>query len=145
MVILEQLAKIGSGLKTGASNVTQFIRESPVTSGVALGGSVLAGGLIVRQITRRKKSTRKATRKKAAVRKKRSRKKKTRSSKKKRRIIRGRGLGRSEIKHSGRGTTGTKVVRFRNKKTGEMVSFKVRGTSKRRKGFVKKVKRRSRR
>ena len=122
---------------TGSRDVTSFIRQNPIVSGAVLGGSVLAGGLVAQTIRKgvRRRKARVTTRKRKVTRKRRVHRHK----------IRGRGLGHGEIKHSGRGTTGTRIVSFRNKKTGKMVRFKVKGTSKRRKGFVKhRVKRRSR-
>ena len=115
--------------------VTDFIRGNPIVStaliGIGTTGLVIGAKSIITR--RRKAKKRKATRRKATTTKKR-RKKRTGV---KRRIIRGRGLGRGEIKHSGKGTRGTKLVSFRTA-SGKLVRFKVKGTSKRRKGFVRK-------
>ena len=129
--------------------VTDFIRGNPILSTAAVGigtTGLIAGITAIRK--RRKAPKRKAKRKKAPKRrvkrvgKRRRPKKRTkaelrefrcrclakaRRSRKKKHIIRGRGLGRDEIRHSGRSTKGKmRVVSFRNKKTGKMVRFKVR-------------------
>jgi len=121
---------LGQLVKARSSDVSQFIRASPITSGLALGGSVLGGVgalQIVKKFRSRKKTKKKKTRtKKRTTRRRRSpTRRKTRRGK--RRIIRGRGLGTHEIRHSGRSTKGKfKVVSFRDKRTGKMVRFKAR-------------------
>ncbi len=130
-----------SGLLTNFQRITQpttdFIRGNPIVSTAAIG--IGTTGLIAGAITAIRKR-RKTKRAKAKVKKRKAPKKKNgrRVKRKvgKRRIIRGRGLGRGEIKHSGRGTKGTKFVSFTTK-DGKRVRFKVKGTSKRRKGFVR--------
>lgn len=124
--------------------ITDFIRGNPILSTAAVGigttGLVVGAAAISRK--KRKKTTK--TRRKKSV--KRSRKKKTqaeikrqrlrnlakarrarRTGKRKRRVIRGRGLGTHEIRHSGKSTKGKfKLVQFRDKRTGKMVRFKAR-------------------
>ena len=127
---------------------TDFIRGNVLVSTASVGAGItglVAAAAIVKAVRKRKK--RKAGVKRAA----RRRGKKTKAQIKrtrlrnlakarrarrtgKRKIIRGQGLGRGEIKHSGKGTKGTKVVAFTTK-GGIKVRFKVKGTSKRRRGF----------
>ena len=111
--------------------IPDFIRGNPIVSTAAIGigttGLVLGAKSV---FTKRKKAKKRKTTKRKSV------SKRKRVKRKKRRIIRGRGLGRGEIKHSGRGTKGTKFVSFTTKQ-GKRVRFKVKGTSKRRKGFRK--------
>jgi len=128
---------ITSGLQQSVASTGQFIRENPAITGATIGATAL-GGLVAIQAVRvskrrKKKVSRKKTRKKTG---KRTRRKTTKTGKR-RGIIRGRGLGRSEIKHSGKSTKGTKLVSFRTK-SGKLVRFKRKGTSKRRKGFRKR-------
>lgn len=118
-------------IKTPISSITQFVRINPIVSGAAVGAGILAAGIAIRQVVRRRKAKRKTIKRRKAT-KRNGRKRKSRV--KRRRIIRGRGLGRGEIRHSGKGTRGTKLVSFRTK-SGQLVKFKVKGTSKRRKGF----------
>jgi len=132
--------------------ITDFVRGNPIISGVSLGaGGSLAtlavAGVVRRAATRRKKkksTTKRKTRKRKSPAKRRGKKKtqtqiramrlrnlakarRARKTGKRKGIIRGRGLGRREIKHSGKGTRGKfKVVSFRNKKTGKMVRFKTK-------------------
>jgi len=136
MVLLQSLTKLKSQLVALApKQLTEFIRESPIVSGAALGGTALIGGSLIASSIRKR---RKVTRKSKTTRRRSKRTK--RKSKSRRGVIRGRGLGRSEIRHSGRGTKGTKRVSFVTA-SGKRVSFKVKGTSKRRKGFVKRKRR----
>lgn len=92
---LKNIAVSGGNLvKSGFTKISQFVRENPLTSGAALGGSVLAGGLAVSQIirTRRKKPTKK---KKTKRRTKRKTKRKTKKKKRRgRRTPRTAGKGR---------------------------------------------------
>lgn len=127
--------------------VTDFIRGNPIVSTAIVGAGttgLIAGAAIIRK--RRKAPKKKAKRKKVPKRKKkaRRRKKKTKAQlrnmrlknlakarrarrKGKKRIIRGRGLGTHEIRHSGRSTKGKfKVVKFKDKRTGKIVRFKAR-------------------
>lgn len=132
--------------------VTDFVRGNPIVSGVVLGSgtalATLASASVVRRTVSRKKkkkTTKKRSKRRTTTKRRRRTKKrsqaqiramrlrnlaKARRARKKggrRRVIRGRGLGTHEIKHSGRSTRGKmKVVSFRNKKTGKMVRFKVR-------------------
>ncbi len=122
---------------------SEFVRKNPVTSAVGVAGGVLAGGTIIQIARKKRKAGRKTKAKRKAVRRPTKKKTKTqiramrlRNLSKARRIKRGRGLGRGEIKHSGKGTKGTKRVSFITK-GGKRVSFKIKGTSKRRKGFRK--------
>lgn len=149
---IQQLPKnIKTSVLTSLERITQpvtdFIRGNPIVSTAAIG--IGTTGLIAAAATfvKRKKAKKKVTvRKKVQARKKtkaqikaqrlRNLAKARRAKKRPRRIIRGRGLGRGEIKHSGRGTKGTKLVSFRTK-DGKLVRFKTKGTSKRRKGFRK--------
>jgi len=124
------------GLLTNFDRITQpvtdFIRGNPIVSTAAIG--IGTTGLLASAITavrRRKKKGK--VKKRKTTRRKNGRKRVRKTKKGRRRIIRGRGLGRGEIKHSGRGTKGTKVVSFMAK--GKRVTFKIKGTSKRRKGF----------
>ncbi len=129
--------------------VTDFIRGNPIVSTASVGAGV-TGLVAAVAITKRAGAAVRKRRKKSKAKKpaKRRRKrgklsktelramrlrnlKKARSAKKRgsgrRKIIRGRGLGTREIRHSGKSTKGKfKVVSFRNKKTGKMVRFKVR-------------------
>ena len=131
--------------------VTDFIRGNPLVSTAAVGigttGLVAAAVTTIRKRRKKKKVSRRKSRMRTRVRRgKRSAASirrmrlrnlaKARRAKRrgKRRIIRGPGLGRGEIKHSGRGTKGTKRVSFVTA-SGKRVSFKVKGTSKRRRGF----------
>lgn len=109
--------------------VADFIRGNPLVSTAAVGIGTTGLVTAVSAITRRKKA-----KKKKRKPKKKGKRRAKKVKRRKRRIIRGRGLGRGEIKHSGRGTKGTKRVSFTTK-DGRRVSFKVKGTSKRRKGF----------
>ena len=132
--------------------VTDFIRGNPIISGVALGtggslSTLAVAGVVKRRTARKKKkkSTKKRSKRRAPTKRRRRTKKRTqaqiramrlrnlkkarasRRGGKRRRVIRGRGLGTHEIKHSGRSTKGKmRVVSFRNKKTGKMVRFKTR-------------------
>tara|TARA_Y100000310_G_C20678101_1_gene814256 strand:- start:2252 stop:2668 length:417 start_codon:yes stop_codon:yes gene_type:complete len=111
-------------IKTGAGNV---IAGNPAVAGTVLGvvaGGAIAGGIAKVASGRRKRAKTTKRRRKSSTR----RIKKHTHRRAKRRIVRGRGLGRKEIHH---GHKGNKVVSFRNKKTGKMVRFKVRGTAKR--------------
>lgn len=106
---------------------TDFIRGNPIVSTAIVGagttGLVAAVALVKRARKPTKKVRKKAKRKKPV--KKRARRKRKRKAK--RRIIRGRGLGTHEIRHSGKSTKGKfKLVSFRDKKTGKMVRFKAR-------------------
>jgi hypothetical protein len=127
---------------------TDFVRGNPIVS-TAIVGAGTTGLATAIAVTRRARSSRKkrTTKKKSTKKRKttRTRKKRTKAEIKamrlknlakarrarkkgssKRRIIRGRGLGRGEIKHSGRGTKGKhKVVKFRGK-DGKIVRFKAR-------------------
>jgi len=133
--------------------VTDFIRGNPIVSTAVVGAGVTGLTAAVAVVRRRKKAKKKTTKKKVK-RRRTTRKKTTRKRKKKtkaqikrirlknlakarrarksgrrstRKIIRGRGLGRGEIKHSGKSTRGKfKVVSFRDKRTGKMVRFKAR-------------------
>lgn len=131
---------------------TDFIRGNPIVSTAAVGAGVtglVAGAAVIRRRSKKtkkkkakkttKRSTKKRTRKKRSkaelkrirlknlAKARRARKSGKRRSKSKRKIIRGRGLGSKEIRHSGRSTKGKfKIVQFRDKKTGKMVRFKAR-------------------
>jgi len=123
-----------TGLITNFTRITQpitdFIRGNPIVSTAAIG--IGTTGLIAGAVTRIRKRRKTKVKKRKKTKKKNGRRKRRKVGT--RRIIRGRGLGRGEIKHSGRGTKGTKLVSFTTK-TGQKVRFKVKGTSKRRKGF----------
>lgn len=120
--------------------VTDFIRGNPIVSTAAVGigttGLIAAATTVVRKkrkrkVTAKRKVTRKRKKKtKAQIKAQRLRNlaKARRARKKgKRKIIRGRGLGTKEIKHSGKSTKGKfKLVQFRDKRTGKMVRFKAR-------------------
>lgn len=133
-IVLEQLipkstrTDILTSLDRITQPITDFIRGNPIVSTAVIGigttGLVTGAAAVVRRKARKKK-------KKKSVKKKRRAKS---TKKRKRKIIRGKGLGRSEIKHSGKGTRGTKFVSFTTK-SGQKVRFKVKGTSKRRRGF----------
>ena len=128
--LLTNLARITQPL-------TDFIRGNPIVSTAAIG--IGTTGLIAGAITtirKRKKKKAKVKKRRVTIRKNGRKRKVSRRG-----IIRGRGLGRSEIKHSGKGTKGTRLVSFRTA-SGKLVRFKVKGTSKRRKGFVKRRKKR---
>ena len=114
--------------------ITDFIRGNPLVSTAAIGIGTTGIIAVAKTVARRKKRKKTVKRKRRTKRKSKKAKAKKRPKRKKRRIIRGRGLGRGEIKHSGKGTRGTKRVTFTTK-DGRRVSFKVKGTSKRRKGF----------
>ncbi len=134
-----QAAKITSVFGPGI----EFIRSNPLVPTAALAtGGLVAVAVVARKKRRKRKA---AVKRKKAAPKRRGRKKTQaqikaarlrnlakarrvrKAGKGKRRIIRGRGLGTHEIKHSGRSTKGKfKLVSFRNKKTGKMVRFKVR-------------------
>ena len=124
--ILKKGSKKAEGLpgKAELKNLTQFIRASPILSGVtagAIGASVIGGSaLLVQAIQKKRKSAKK---RKITTRKK---------SRKKRNI-----LNKWEIKHAGRGTKGVKLVKFKTS-SGKTVSFRRKGTSKRRKGYQKR-------
>lgn len=107
--------------------VTDFIRGNPIVS-TAIVGAGTTGLVAAVAVVRRARKPSKKRRKKAKKKKPRKKTgKRKRKRKAKRRIIRGRGLGTHEIKHSGKSTKGKhKVVSFRNKKTGKMVRFKAR-------------------
>lgn len=128
--------------------VTDFIRGNPIVSTAIVGAGTTGLVVAVAGIKRARKAPkkkRKKAKKKAAPKRRKSRKKKTkaqikrqrlrnlkkarraRKKGKRRRIVRGRGLGTHEIKHSGKSTKGKfKLVKFRDKRTGKMVSFKAR-------------------
>lgn len=74
-----------SSVIQGVGSATEFIRKSPVTSGVAVAGGVLAGATII-QIVRKRKAKKKTARRKRPQKPKARRKKKSRviPSKKKR-------------------------------------------------------------
>lgn len=123
---------------------TDFIRGNPLVSTASIGAGFTGLVAVAAVVGKRRKASkkRKTTKKRTTKRKSKKRsKKKTKTQIKamrcrnlakarkarKRGIIRGPGLGRREIKHSGRGTKGKhKVVSFRNKKTGKIVRFKAR-------------------
>ena len=116
--------------------ITDFIRGNPLVSTAAVGIGTTGLVTLAATVIGRKKRKKAIKRRRVARAKPRKRKKAKRIKRKKRRIIRGRGLGRGEIRHSGKGTKGTKLVSFRTKE-GKLVRFKVKGTSRRRKGFRK--------
>ena len=113
-------------IRSRGSEITQFIRSSPIVSGVALGGSVLGGlGLlqIIRKVRKRKKTRiRKRTVRKAITRRRRTRRKTSVVVRRKRRV------GRHV--HASPRHRGHKRVSFTTK-TGQKVNFLVK--SKRRK------------
>ena len=115
--------------------ITDFIRGNPIvsTAAVGIGTTALVSGIAVARRVSTKKKTTTAKRKRKRISKRHTRRKKSRSRRGKRGIIRGRGLGSREIKHTRKGT---KLVSFRTK-GGKMVRFKVKGTSTRRRGFKK--------
>lgn len=107
--------------------VTDFIRGNPIVSTAIVGagttGLVAAAAVIRRPSRSTKKKTKKKTTRKSSKKRRTSKRKK----RGKKRIIRGRGLGTHEIRHSGKRTKGKfKVVSFRNKKTGKIVRFKAK-------------------
>jgi hypothetical protein len=130
--------------------VTDFVRGNPIVSTATIGAgttgliAAVAGVRAARKRTTKKKAAKKTTRRKTT----RKRKKKTKAEVRrvrlrnlakarrargtrkrsgKRKIIRGRGLGTHEIRHSGKSTKGKmKLVSFRDKRTGKMVRFKAR-------------------
>lgn len=120
MPVHNRISMIGRQITARA---TQFVRLNPLVSGAALGGSILAGGTIIRQIGRRRKNARRLKRPRVRRRKAKGRRKGHRRAK--RRVVRGRGLGRREIHH---GHKGNKVVSFRTK-SGKLVRFKTKGTA----------------
>lgn len=154
MVLQELLPKLRAIRGETLGPGIDFLRRNVVTSTVALGAGV-TGLIATAAVVRSKRRKAKATVKRKKAKSKRRGRKKTaaeiramrlrnlakarrarKTGTKKRRIIRGPGLGRGEIKHSGKGTKGTKLVKFRTK-SGKIVTFKVKGTSKRRRGFKK--------
>ncbi len=113
--------------------VTDFIRGNPIVSTAAIGAGTTGLIAAVATVRRRAKKPKKKKKKKKAKKKVRRRKPAKRKRKRKaprkrrRRVIKGRGIGTHEIRHSGRSTTGRfKLVKFRDKRTGKMVSFKAR-------------------
>lgn len=146
MVIESAISKLipkikGSPIFSSAERIfqpiTDFIRGNPIVSTASVGAGVtglVAGIAVVKRL--RKKPKKKAKRKKKRSPKKRKKKVRRRSKracpkrrrrKTKRKIIRGRGLGTKEIRHSGKSTKGKfKVVSFRDKRTGKMVRFKAK-------------------
>lgn len=50
-------------LKPQALQLSQFIRESPIVSGAAIGGTVLGGGLLIAQQIRKRTTKRRVSRK----------------------------------------------------------------------------------
>lgn len=139
-----RFANFGSTLGNIGSQAGSFVKDNPLLTGLGLGGIAGLGLLGIRSARRRKSAKRKTRR--------RSTKRSTRGRitgrgvrrPRRRAVIRGRGLGSREIKHSGSGTRGTKLVSFKTK-DGRTVRFKVKGTSKRRRGFKPKTRRRTRR
>tara|TARA_Y100000310_G_C20677257_1_gene813797 strand:+ start:826 stop:1269 length:444 start_codon:yes stop_codon:yes gene_type:complete len=134
-------SSIVTTLERITSPVTDFVRGNPIVSTAAVGigttgllGIAAVGRRAATRKKRKKAKKRTTTRKRKKVRK--APRCCVRRKKKKRKIIRGRGLGRGEIKHSGKGTKGTKLVSFRTK-DGKIVRFKTKGSSKRRKGYKK--------
>lgn len=130
-------------------STTDFIRGNPIVSTASVGAGItgLVGAVAVVRRRRKARKTvikRKTTRKrKAPVRRKKKRtqaqikrmrlrnlakaRRARKTGKKRRGIIRGRGLGSREIKHSGRSTKGKfKLVSFKDKRTGKIVRFKAR-------------------
>lgn len=124
--------------------VTDFIRGNPIVSTAAVGAGVTGLATAITVIKKRAKPRKKTKRRVTKRRVTRRKKKKTKAQIKrcrlrnlakarrarkrgKKRIIRGRGLGTREIKHSGKSTKGKfKLVSFRDKRTGKMVRFKAR-------------------
>jgi len=141
----------GSELLTEFERITQpvsdFIRGNPIVSTAAVGigttGLVAGVASFFRKRTKKRKTAKRRV-KKRVTKRRTGKKKKTKAQIKrmrlrnlakarrarktgKRKIIRGRGLGTREIKHSGKSTKGKfKVVSFRDKRTGKMVRFKAR-------------------
>lgn len=102
--------------------VTDFIRGNPIVSTAAIGAGVT--GLIATAAIIKAKKKKKSAKKKSA--KKKSTRRKTRKRKSTRKRAKCRRKHRI-IKHSGKGTKGKfKLVKFRDKRTGKMVSFKAR-------------------
>jgi len=142
-VVLEDFipkGKFSTAILTQLERITQpvsdFVRGNPIVATAAVGAGFTGLAAVATTIIRKKRK-----KKKKAVRRKRAVRKRGRVKKRKRRIIRGRGLGRGEIRHAGKGTKGVKLVSFTTK-DGKRVKFRVKGTSKRRKGFVKRRKKR---
>jgi len=108
------------------SQMTEFVRASPILSAAAV-GSVVGGGLLIAQHIKKRKPPKK---------RKTITKRKKRKGKSRRNI-----LNKWEIKHAGRGTKGVKLVKFRTA-GGKLVTFRRKGTSKRRKGYTGKKRKR---
>jgi hypothetical protein len=128
---------------------TDFIRGNPIVSTISVGagftGLTALAATAISRVKKKRAAKKKAT-KRTTKKRKRSGKKKTaaqikrtrlrnlakarrarKTGGRKRRIIRGRGLGTHEIRHSGKSTKGKfKLVSFRDKRTGKMVRFKAR-------------------
>lgn len=143
VVRASSLASVGQfiGMQTQqiGGTISEFIRTNPIITGAAFGGSVLGGFGAIQFIRRRRAraARKKPTRRKAPTRKRKTSVARRRVRRGKRKVIRGRGLGTHEIRHSGRSTKGKfKVVSFRDKRTGKMVRFKA---------HIKPTKRRRRR
>jgi len=129
-----QRTAIVTSLERITQPVADFIRGNPIVSTAAVGigttglvtGISAVRGAVKRRKAKKTKKRRKVS-KRAKTRKTKKRKVTRRRKKKCRRIIRGRGLGCKEIKHSGRKTKGKfKLVSFRDKRTGKMVRFKAK-------------------
>ena len=144
-------ANIESSFERITQPVTDFIRGNPIVAGIVLGAggslSTLAVASVIKRVVtrkKRKKTKKTTTRKRVGKRRKRSRERskadirqvrlrnlaKARRVRKRggrRRMIRGPGLGKHEIRHSGKSTKGKfKVVQFRDKRTGKIVRFKAK-------------------
>ena len=141
VVRASSLASVGQfiGMRTQeiSGTISEFIRTNPIITGAAFGGSVLGGLGLVQLVRRVRRRTTKPRKRRKTTRKRKARPGVRRVRSRKRKIIRGRGLGTHEIRHSGKSTKGKfKLVSFRDKRTGKMVRFKA---------HIKPTKRRRRR
>lgn len=116
------LSEARSQISTIGSSAIGFVKSNPITAGsIGIGATALAAG--VARVSKRRRSSKKK-KSKAKTRKRKPRRSHT-HRRAKRRIVRGRGLGRGEIHH---GHKGNKLVSFRTK-SGKIVRFKVKGKS----------------
>lgn len=130
------LDTLQSGLTGLISKIKGFLgtpigaASAGVVSGVIVGGTAVAVGQAIKRRRKKSNGKKRGRRKKASSRRRRGSHRRSKS----RRIVRGRGLGFSEIHH---GHRGSKMVSFRTK-DGKLVRFRTKGSQKKHLGSRRK-------
>lgn len=144
MVILrtsQRLEELKNVLVARIGIASEFARDNPIATGGALGTIGLLSAVQIARVGIRKRKKKKVTRKVRRTKRKIGRPKRKKAHKRSRkRVVRGRGLGKKEIHH---GHKGGKLVSFRTK-GGKLVRFKVKGTQRKHLGKRKSKHRRNR-